>query len=110
MQARDLFARHLTVLQPQSVTEAQGPLTRQLVLEGVAETAVTALAVPGLARVGRVVEVGDRVALLAELERHRVPGQVDVAFLLGPVARRAWLALAVGAEEVGFVLGLDGHL
>src|SRR5262249_10698867 len=106
----DLLAGHLPLLQPDPVAESQRLLLGQLILEVVAEAAVGAFAVPGLARVARVVEVGDGVALVAELEAHSVPGQVDVLLVVRPVARLAGLALAVGAEEVGLLLVLDGDL
>src|SRR5688572_5232313 len=68
-----LLASHFALLQPDAVVQSQRTLGSDLVLEVAAEAAVVALAVTLLARVGRVVDIGDRIALIAEHEAEDVP-------------------------------------
>jgi len=83
------------------------PLLERL-LEVGAEAAVVALAEARFLGIVGPVQVGHRVALVAHHEAHRVPGQVEVLLVAGPVARLAELAGAVGTDVVSLLRRLLG--
>src|SRR5688572_16776424 len=78
---RALLGRDLTLADPEAVMHGQRLVLRQVVLEVGADPAVRPLALPGLLRVGRVVQVHARVPLPADHEAHRRPRPVLRALL-----------------------------
>src|SRR5262245_7175480 len=106
-QRRDLLRLHQTFLQPKAIVHRKRLVSVDRILEVRAESAKLPFAKPGLLGVARVVEVGGRVALAAEDERHGIPRQVDRPLARSgiPVARLAGFADAVGADVDRFPAG-----
>src|SRR5689334_695441 len=98
--------RHFAFLQPDLITDLKRLLLGEHVFEIRAHAAIIALAVAGLFWIRWMIEVHDRIPLVAEHKAHRIPWQVDRPFLglRLPVASFAALARPVGPHVVGVFL------